>query len=96
MTVLITVRNGQQMLGRCDATCYNAKGDRCRCICGGINHGVGELQAQYNLVDLPSVLEARILKRFPQTTTINFHHPLQVSLFHAPQPNPHTLPHEAA
>jgi len=25
----------------CDARCYNAKGKVCRCICEGINHGLG-------------------------------------------------------
>lgn len=26
---------------RCTAQCYNATGKKCRCICGGRNHGVG-------------------------------------------------------
>lgn len=28
---------------RCDARCYDAKSspDKCRCICGGKNHGIG-------------------------------------------------------
>jgi len=26
---------------RCDARCYNAHGARCKCICGGVNHGKG-------------------------------------------------------
>jgi len=26
---------------RCTAKCYNAKKPKCRCICGGKNHGVG-------------------------------------------------------
>jgi hypothetical protein len=29
---------------RCDAHCYNAKGEKCTCCCGGKNHGKG-LQA---------------------------------------------------
>lgn len=32
----------------CDGKCYNAKGKICRCICGGINHGVGRDQALEN------------------------------------------------
>ena len=27
---------------RCDASCYNAKHDKCSCICDGMNHGAGE------------------------------------------------------
>ena len=36
--------NGQK-LGQCDASCYDGTGTRCKCICGGINHGVGLQQA---------------------------------------------------
>ncbi|MBA7496736.1 hypothetical protein ES702_07345 [subsurface metagenome] len=25
----------------CDAKCYNATGDKCTCVCGGMNHGQG-------------------------------------------------------
>jgi len=32
---------------RCDAKCYNAKGKKCHCICGGVNHSRGEEQAIY-------------------------------------------------
>lgn len=28
---------------RCDSRCYNAKGDHCTCICGGKNHGKGQV-----------------------------------------------------
>ncbi|MDD5412790.1 MAG: hypothetical protein PHF31_15535 [Methylobacter sp.] len=35
----------------CNATCYNAKGDHCDCICGGHNHGVGLRQAAQNTAD---------------------------------------------
>ena len=31
----------QQGHRRCDARCYNAKHGKCRCICGGENHGKG-------------------------------------------------------
>jgi len=33
-------QNGTK-LRRCDARCYNAKGKKCFCICGAINHGKG-------------------------------------------------------
>jgi hypothetical protein len=34
---------------RCDARCYNAKGDDCHCVCGGKNHGVGHDVALKNV-----------------------------------------------
>lgn len=40
--VLIEVRGGDgELIGRCDARCYNAKEPSCDCICGGRNHGAG-------------------------------------------------------
>ena len=46
MTTLILRQNIQgQTKGRCDATCYHAKAIKCKCICGGINHGKGRNQA---------------------------------------------------
>lgn len=30
---------------RCDARCYSAKGPKCKCVCGGINHAKGRNQA---------------------------------------------------
>jgi len=32
----------------CSARCYNAKGFNCRCICHGLNHGVGLTKAVEN------------------------------------------------
>jgi hypothetical protein len=31
--------------GRCDANCYNALGQICKCICAGLNHGKGKALA---------------------------------------------------
>lgn len=39
MTIITMSQNGKTR--RCDARCYNAKGSKCTCICGGRNHGVG-------------------------------------------------------
>lgn len=41
MSVILAVTNKDGKTRRCNATCYNAKGTRCRCVCGGKNHGVG-------------------------------------------------------
>ena len=32
----------------CNSLCYNAKHDKCDCVCGGANHGVGLKQAITN------------------------------------------------
>jgi hypothetical protein len=41
MTTAIAVYDSDGLVGRCDATCHNAKEPTCRCICGGRLHGVG-------------------------------------------------------
>ena len=48
MATLISYQSSGGSRGRCDAKCYNAKSSRCRCICGGVNHGVGLRQAVLN------------------------------------------------
>lgn len=42
MTVLMIEVSGGRTR-RCDATCHNAKRPKCRCICGGQNHGSGRI-----------------------------------------------------
>ena len=60
MAVCIIVANADGELGRCDAKCYNAPPHtRCVCVCGGRNHGAGELEAMAQV----SELEADWLKR---------------------------------
>jgi len=39
MATLISWETSGGKKGRCDARCHNAKGPRCRCICGGRYHG---------------------------------------------------------
>ena len=47
MTTLIEVRDKDgHLTGSCDARCYNAKGPKCKCVCGGLNHGVGLMEAK--------------------------------------------------
>lgn len=46
MTTLIEVYDKSGNVHRCDARCYNASPDeKCNCICGGANHGVGYVTA---------------------------------------------------
>lgn len=48
-TLIIARKADGSLLGRCDAKCYNAKGLKCTCVCGGMNHGVGLNQAIDNI-----------------------------------------------
>lgn len=41
MTLIEVRGKGGELIGRCDARCYNAKEPHCECICGGRNHGAG-------------------------------------------------------
>ncbi|MBT2226228.1 hypothetical protein [Nonomuraea sp. NEAU-A123] len=42
MVTLATYRRGREVIGRCDASCYDGSDERCVClICRGQNHGVG-------------------------------------------------------
>lgn len=40
---------------KCDARCYDACAGICKCICGGMNHGVGVEQAISNVQELFSI-----------------------------------------
>ena len=52
MATAIAVYNSDGCVGRCDATCHEAKHATCTCICGGINHGKGLQQAIRNNEEL--------------------------------------------
>lgn len=49
---LITVGNSEEIVGRCDAKCYNAKHEKCTCVCSGRNHGVGLARAIANVDEI--------------------------------------------
>ncbi len=42
----------EKFLGSCNAKCYDAKGDRSACVCGGVNHGKGLTQAARNTLNM--------------------------------------------
>ena len=56
MTVMIVKGTGDGQR-RCDERCYNAKGKRCTCVCGGKNHGVGQEQANKNTKEMAEVYD---------------------------------------
>lgn len=41
MPTIIEVHTPGGTSRRCDATCHDAKGGKCGCICGGVFHGIG-------------------------------------------------------
>lgn len=51
MPALVAVYNSEGLVGRCDFRCYAATSapHRCRCICRGVNHGVGLQKAMDNV-----------------------------------------------
>ena len=52
---------------RCTATCYNAKGQTCYCVCGGLNHGVGLERAMANTsIYIEGIREAHPTAEFPE------------------------------
>ena len=58
-TVIAAYKSDGTCVGRCDARCHTAQGSKCRCICGGRNHGVGLVYAQMNIWDYwPEILQA--------------------------------------
>lgn len=48
MGTLIASGSSGKLRRACNAKCYLAKGPECDCMCGGVNHGVGEMQARQN------------------------------------------------
>lgn len=60
MTTLIAIYHEKELLGRCDARCYDATSPDCDCVCGGKNHGVGLQQAAQNTIaDAAAWLDAQ-------------------------------------
>lgn len=47
------------VVNRCDGMCYHAKSDICTCICGGVNHGIGEEEALSNAEELAKELKEK-------------------------------------
>lgn len=54
-----------QYLGSCNAKCYNAKGERTRCICGGLNFGKGLKRAAENTLTLRWIYPHGSSRRIP-------------------------------
>lgn len=84
MSCLIYASNSEGCTGRCDANCHNASTPACECdcICGGMNHGVGEKRAQENTAKYVDTWIERWEKKFPdQKVHVNADKVFQLNLF---------------
>lgn len=81
MTILI----GESLYGtmrRCDASCHNAKSEKCRCICGGQNHGAGQEAAIYKTEAVDQAwLDEQHIERFKPKPVRIPSKDLQMTLF---------------
>lgn len=59
MPTMISIRDSNGKLRRCGVRCYGAKQprDKCKCVCGSRNHGVGESMAIVNTKDAEGVVK---------------------------------------
>ena len=66
MTALLILRRGGDVVGRCDAACYDAEHEDCVCVCLGRNHRAGFEKAVANTRSYAQewVAEARVAGRF--------------------------------
>lgn len=83
MSCLIYASDGQgNCIGRCDASCYEAREPQCDCICGGVNHGKGLTAAQINTSRYAEKWMNDYKKRYPNVKTFGFDvDPDQLKLF---------------
>ncbi len=69
MTALIEVRNSSELVGRCDASCYEAQHAPCECVCRGRNHGAGIKQATSNIRELAQGCISDLKARRPEAAS---------------------------
>ena len=74
MPTVILAYHADKVIGRCDATCYDAKGETCTCICNGANHGAGQHLAHVHAAIELAAIAADLRKRFPPESLIRVYH----------------------
>lgn len=52
MNLIQEIRKDGKRGRACGGKCYNAKGDKCTCLCGGLNHGKGDKKAIENVREI--------------------------------------------
>lgn len=81
MTTLIS-RTVDGKIRCCDGSCHNAKGKKCRCICGGQNHGAGQEAAIYKTEAIDQAwLDEQHIERFKPKPVCILLKDLQMQLF---------------
>lgn len=85
MTTIITASDAAGVVGTCDAKCYDAKHDKCSCICYGLNHGKGKEFAITFTDHLYEIVAQQIKIRFPNVQLVSFHQPSLELTFELPQ-----------
>ena len=63
ITIRFKMNNGKTRI--CTSVCHNSFGQRCRCVCGGLNHGVG-IEAAFD--NIPALLEQKESMGFSSVT----------------------------
>ena len=48
-----------ECIGKCGASCYQAKHPECKCICGGENHGIGFRRAMAQAAEITETIVKR-------------------------------------
>lgn len=69
---LLILKTADGTTRTCNATCYNAEHPKCHCICGGLNHGLGEAAArnQTALLSIEELKQRQANSLRPQTIEI--------------------------
>jgi hypothetical protein len=80
MSTLVSAYQNDRLKRTCNATCYNANGKTCHCICAGHNHGVGLDQAELNTAKISKQGAQKYLDDNPTLTKIILT-PRQLKLF---------------
>lgn len=65
MATLMTFGNSEGER-RCDERCYDAKHEKCDCICRGMNHGKGLAQAMVNTCEYGKTLLEHLKQEHPE------------------------------
>ncbi len=76
---LISIHEGGRSKRRCDAKCYEAEKKKCRCCCGGMNHGRGLEKAKDLMLYFSNPLAERWGREHPGEKMVIS--PIQQDLF---------------
>lgn len=74
MISLITVKRGKRIIAQCDERCYEANivGEGCDCVCMGLLHGLGFVQAANKLIEVQNRIEQNAYLRYTYAVKVEF------------------------